>query len=458
MAIDRSKYRKASSEEQQEVNNQMAEREGSGRSEFLKIEEGVNVIRIFPASSKAKKTLFMYPSVTTYLPILVDEKDDKGNKTGKRVEKKRPVFNAKVHGGLDRDIVEEYIDAAKEKFLSQYEDKKDAYKQLEVCTNFKTGIRYSTAWVCFARKKKGSKFEYGRLSLSNGIKKQLDNLSLRQGESGEAIVVDLCSDPDTGKAIQIIYDSKSEDPKAKYKVNLLFEEDAPLSDEELEWLEDQPETLEDLYTNCYKKSDFEIQIEGLKRFDKVNKIGVFETPSFQSVIESIAKEVEKLGSSKKDDKKKSKDEKKSSKKDKDENDSEEIEIPEVLNDLDKSSLKELINKLELETEYKVTIPPTKLKKAILVELIEKYDLDVDDLESQISDLIEQAFSDENEDNSSENKSENNSSEDNNSNEEENNSEEENQSENESENESEQEEEKPKKSGLLEKYKNKKGKK
>ena len=83
----------------------------------------------------------------------------------------------------------------------------------------------------------------------------------------------------------------AEEAKARNKINILFEEDFVLSDEELEMLESW-DSLESLYTNSYKKSDFEKQVKGLQRFDKDNKLNIFDSPAFQSILESAKAEVE----------------------------------------------------------------------------------------------------------------------------------------------------------------------
>ena len=100
----------------QKAEEMKAREQSSERATFLKVEPGINKFRIFPAPIKAESSLFCFPKVTSFLPLLVDEYDDNGNKTGKQVEKRKAVFNAKVHGGLEIDIVEAYIDAAREKF------------------------------------------------------------------------------------------------------------------------------------------------------------------------------------------------------------------------------------------------------------------------------------------------------------------------------------------------------
>lgn len=394
---DRSKYRKASEEEMAKQKEAMAARfeSNSDRATFLKVEPGINKFRIFPAPLKAKSSLFCFPKVTSFLPLLVDKYED-GKKTGEQEVKRRAVFNAKVHGGLEIDIVESYIEAAKEKFSALCKDKKELYKKLKPLTDWKTGIKPSSAYICYAIKYTGDgqNKQYGRLQLTDGVKKQLDSLCLREGKSGAPIVVDLFSDPDSGKPFQWNSNPNAEDAKARNKINILFEEDFPLTDEELEMLESW-DSLESLYTNSYKKSDFEKQVKGLQRFDKDNKLNIFESPAFQSILESAKAEVEEKIADESDEdnenENEEKEQKNSSKKSvkKEESEEEDI-IPEILEEMDKKTLMSIPGILEIEVEgIKITTPPSKMRRLIKDAMVAVYELEGDneEINSQITDIL-----------------------------------------------------------------------
>ena len=396
---DRSKYRKASSEEMTQQVEQMAARSenSSDRALFLKVEPGINKFRIFPAPLKAESSLFCFPKVTSFLPLLVDEYKD-GQKTGNQIVKRSAVFNAKVHGNLEIDIVEAYIEAAKEKFSALCKDKKELYKKLTPLTDWKTGIKPSSAYICYAIKYTGNgqNKQYGRLQLTDGVKKQLDSLCLREGKSGAPIVVDLFSDPDSGKPFQWSSNPNAEDAKARNKINILFEEEFPLSDEELEMLESW-DSLESLYTNSYKKSDFEKQVKGLQRFDKDNKLNIFDSPAFQSVLESAKAEVEeKLADKEENDndneveKETATEKKQSPKKKVEESEEEEDTIPEILEEMDKKTLMSIPSILEIEIEgIKTTTPPSKMRRLLKDAIVETYELEGsnEEINSSITDIL-----------------------------------------------------------------------
>lgn len=391
MAIDRSKYKKASSEEMAQKAEEMKAREQSSNSAtFLKVEPGINKFRIFPAPLKAESSLFCFPKVTSFLPLLVDEYDSNGNKTGKQVEKRKAIFNAKVHGGLNIDVVESYIEAAREKYSATIKDKKELLNKLKPITDWKTGIKPSSSWICYACKYtgEGKNKVYGRLQLTDGVKKQLDALCLREGEMGKPIVVDSFSDPDKGKPFQWVSNPNAEDIKSRNKVNILFEEDMPLTDEELEMLEGW-DSLESLYVNSYTKDDFKKQLEGLQRFDKNLKLNIFDSPSFQSIIESARVEVEEYCGSDSSDTDTNESENTSSK----EEVEEENTIPDVLEEMDKKTLMSLPKILELNLDLKMTTPPSKLRRIIKDAIIEVYELEGnnEEINSSITDIIESSL-------------------------------------------------------------------
>ena len=383
--VDRSKYKKASPEEIAQQAEAMAVRAGktSERATFLKIEPGINKFRIFPAPLKAKSSLFCFPKVTSFLPLVVDKYDSEGKKTGETEVKRRAVFNAKVHGGLEIDIVEAYIEVAKEKFSAICKDKKELYKKLTPLIDWKVGIKPSSSYICYAIKYTGNgqNKQYGRLQLTDGVKKQLDSLCLREGKSGAPIVVDLFSDPDSGKPFQWNSNPNAEDAKARNKVNILFEEDFPLSDEELEMLESW-DSLESLYTNSYKRSDFEKQVKGLQRFDKDNKLNIFDSPAFQSILELAKAEVEEKipeegdNSNEEEEQEEKPVKKVVSKKKIEESVEKEDTIPEILEEMDKKTLLSIPNILEIEVEgVKITTSPSKIRRLLKDAMVKTYELE-----------------------------------------------------------------------------------
>lgn len=449
--IDRSKYRSSDSEEMQRVSEEMKAREiSSNRGDFLKVEGGLNTFRLFPAPLKAKSSLFLFPKVTSFLPFMVDEFDDKGNKTGKQVEKRKAIFNAKVHGGMEFDIVEEYIAAVTEMYSATIKDKKKLLEKIKPLTDFRKGIKPSSAWICYAYKLVDKKKIYGRLQLTDGVKKQMDTLCLREGEAGKPMVVDLFSNPDTGKMIQWASDPNNEDMKKRNQITMIFERDAILEDEELEMLEEW-DSLESLYTNSYTHSDFEKQLKGLQLYDSKNDLNVFESTSFQSIIEKCKEEVIRvLGPESDEDKENSSSSttKVKSSTSTSSSATKDSSIPVILQEMDKKTLIELSKTLELEVDIKNTTTPSKIRTMIKEALVSQYELEGSDEEinEAILDIIESALNDEGGESEEDSNEEENSSVDENENSE--------QNEEENSEESEETSNAPKRSSLLDKYRKK----
>lgn len=449
--IDRSKYRSSDSEEMQRVSEEMKAREiSSNRGDFLKVEGGLNTFRLFPAPLKAKSSLFLFPKVTSFLPFMVDEFDDKGNKTGKQVEKRKAIFNAKVHGGMEFDIVEEYIAAVTEMYSATIKDKKKLLEKIKPLTDFRKGIKPSSAWICYAYKLVDKKKIYGRLQLTDGVKKQMDTLCLREGEAGKPMVVDLFSNPDTGKMIQWASDPNNEDMKKRNQITMIFERDAILEDEELEMLEEW-DSLESLYTNSYTHSDFEKQLKGLQLYDSKNDLNVFESTSFQSIIEKCKEEVIRvLGPESDEDKENSSSSttKVKSSTSTSSSATKDSSIPVILQEMDKKTLIKLSKTLELEVDIKNTTTPSKIRTMIKEALVSQYELEGSDEEinEAILDIIESALNDEGGESEEDSNEEENSSVDENENSE--------QNEEENSEESEETSNAPKRSSLLDKYRKK----
>jgi hypothetical protein len=254
---------------------------------WLSISAGANKFRIFPAHEGTKGNLFIFPKAVSWLPqeVKVIDKDDKDKK--ERIEiKNRPIFNSKVHGGTAMDLVEEYVKFATKHFTEEIADKKDLEKKLEPILNWKTGIKPKTSWVCYANEMKidGTK-EFGKLEFPNSVREQLNTLSATE-DADQSITVDPFTHPDNGKAILIKYDPNNTDAKKKYATSLLWQNNWALTDEELEEF-DKVEKLENLFKNCFKRSDFEKQMKGLEIFDAKNKFNIFSFDAFLDIVEKI---------------------------------------------------------------------------------------------------------------------------------------------------------------------------
>lgn len=279
--FDRSKFKAAKvadlKEQKQEAEALMPQ-SNSTRPEYISLEKGENIIRIFPPHPGGKS--YVQQKCVHWLPFIVDEKDDKGKVTGQK-DTKRPIFNARIHAGSSKDVIEEYIAAARR--LVE-EDKKltaeEIKKKIDLLYNFKRGEKVSGnySWVIYGKvtNSKGTKF--GRIELKTSIKNRLDDISTSENAS-DPMKIDPFTDPDSGFAIKVTYNPDADKAQDYYKTEFLTKDYVPvvvkLTDEELEHFS-KMDSLHDMLVNSYKAKNFEKAIEGLELYDKKNGFGVFD--------------------------------------------------------------------------------------------------------------------------------------------------------------------------------------
>ncbi|HNQ19960.1 MAG TPA: hypothetical protein PKI46_02745, partial [Bacteroidales bacterium] len=287
MATDRSQFKAtsvASMKQQDKAVQQLVHDKGE-RTPWLKIDDGTNKFRIMPAHPDS--TSFAYPCGRWWL-----QRDISYEKEGKTIteRKKRPVFNAKIHGSAQKDIVEEYIKFAIKVLTDEISDGDELQKRIQSLTHWKTGLNLKPEWIVYAQKyaTNGQK-EFGLLSFPNGVKNKLNELAISEDDVNNPITTDPFTDVDNGKAIIIKYDKTEKQAKDVYKVNLHWQGNYALSDKELDEFA-KFDSLNKLYHNVYKRKDFDIAVEGLRIFDEENEVGVFEHDEFIELVENMREE------------------------------------------------------------------------------------------------------------------------------------------------------------------------
>lgn len=287
--FDRSKFKATQTskmkEQQKEAEETLGQGKGGNRANFLKLVHGKNKVRILPGHPGSDS--FCYPRTTHYLNVLVKYKKD-----GKDVEeiKPKPIFNAKIHGGLSEDPIDAYIDMAYKIAFDEIPDEKERAKFLAPITNFKTGIKAKTRWVVYAIMMNGDERELGRLDLPVTVKEKLNEMAVDADEDEGVIQTDPFTDPDEGHCVTITYNKDAEKPGDYYKATLDYKKATPVTDEELDWLSEQP-TLESMLVDSYSMKDFDMAIEGLKRFDEENEFNIFSHDEFLDKLEKLAENV-----------------------------------------------------------------------------------------------------------------------------------------------------------------------
>lgn len=295
-------------EVQKKEAQEMLHHKEKGFSDFLKLKKGINKLKLFPAhivydaENKPVFKPFMMPKGVHWLPLNVwkdEKKQTWRNPTEEQIKEKKlvqtesrmPVFNARIHGIADADLVETYIKVCDRVIKSKAEsiaDKAEKQKVLDlfkIVTNYKSGIPLQTSWIAYAKDDEG---HYGRFEATNGGRDQLNAFSLRKGISNEPIITDIYSHPLTGKPFSITYNPDSEDKKKTYIYTLLFDEVMPITEEEMKlFVEATP--LDEIYgKNAFKRIDLMKQFQGLENFDRLHSIGAFMDSELQDTFTKLS--------------------------------------------------------------------------------------------------------------------------------------------------------------------------
>lgn len=277
--------------------------EKDGRVGFLEVEDGRNVFRIMPSHPNDKIGSPYLPCRRTMLECEVEVYKD-GEATGKTEVKNKYIFVATQHGGLEKDPIELYIEYARKRAEDEFSEKADRQKFLAPITGWKSkdgkwnwGIIPSTSFVCYAVKNG----KLGRLELWESWVKEMDKLSISE-DPDDVMQVDPFSDPEEGAPL-IITKEKNDKGKMEY----IISKDEPsrtkreswedffmrtrVSDEHLtELLEQKP--LSEMYgKDVYTTRDFDLALDGLRRFDEKNKLNIFDNEEFLEELEKIQSKV-----------------------------------------------------------------------------------------------------------------------------------------------------------------------
>lgn len=255
------------------------------RQTYLSIEAGMNKFRIFPAHNGSDT--FVYPYSRWWIEREIQYTKDDGTEVNE--VKKKPVWNARIHGGVKKDVVEEYVKFVSKLILDEYSDEKLAKEQIAKLTHWKTGLNCKHDWVAWAKKISGTASEFGLWTFSNAVKNKLNDLTIMD-ESDDVISTDPFTDVDSGKAVIIKYDDgKNTQPSDRYKANIDFNKDYSLSDAEITEFMKQ-EGLKKMFSRNYKRRDFDLAVKSLQYFDKINKYGAFDLPEWIQIVEELQSE------------------------------------------------------------------------------------------------------------------------------------------------------------------------
>lgn len=308
-------------EEVSTITNQYNDDDQGGKVKKKAIrEDGSYVIRLFPAHPVEGATA-TEPKVIYFVPGYVNKKDADGkwikgaDGQYEKEMKVRPVFNSKVHGEADFDLVDTYISLVKRKADQLYPDPKDIEQKkrylLPINGSFTPGSKYKginpiRTFLFYGEliTSSGDR-EFYEFEVKPSVYKQLQKIAAIEG-SDEVVGTDGCfTDPIDGRPFKIIVDSvasrQASDPSLYYSVSILNETEKikdvsgrtinalkqyPISEEKLDWFADEVEPLVN-YRTIFKHTDLKIQLEGLQLFDEEHGFGVLDEDEFKEVYKYL---------------------------------------------------------------------------------------------------------------------------------------------------------------------------
>jgi len=271
----------------------------SNRPGFHTIVEGRNFRRIAPAHHLGEPAYRAKSTVS--LECEVPEYDGEGNPTGKKEVKKKQIFIATQHSTiLTEDPIVMYIDAVKKLADDKYKDQKERASFLAPITGWRGkdtkwnwGIKPTIDYVCYCWDEKGV---LGREQLYPGMLEDMKKVSINRNDDNKEIVPDIFTKLDDGYPL-IITKQKKEKGGFEYIIGCdmpseskretwdqFFDRHRVTDEQLIDFME--KESLADLYKNVYTMRDFNMAVDGLQRFDKANKYGIFDND--QDFLDDLA--------------------------------------------------------------------------------------------------------------------------------------------------------------------------
>lgn len=270
-----------------------------------KIEMGENVYRVAPHHEPGENPYV--PVYSTFLEVEKDEYSD-GEKTGKKVLGKKPVFLASVHGPKDdkgnsiikKDIVEIYITKTLDYVDENVQDDKEKKKILGFINGYRDrdgkfvgGIKPSLKYCCLAW---DDKWELSELHITNKMLEDMNRESMKEN-ADEEIATDVFSKIEQCSPL-VLDKTKNAKDRIEYKVSAKgpkkgqdwndFWDEYNITESLLEELHAE-KSLDDRFVEVYTMKDFMIAMEGLKNVDDKIGLGILDSciDEFEKVAELV---------------------------------------------------------------------------------------------------------------------------------------------------------------------------
>lgn len=308
MSFDRSKYKKQVSID--EVDDDLKKAQATmknpafgsqgGRASFYSVnKEGRYELRVLPSVNGGKPYI---SRKVVKLPIECPIYDKDGKDTGKKEVRQKDIFTSDVHSDRmeGKDAVMIYLDFVYA-LANDIQDSDEKKKFLAPVTGYFNkqkqwvwGISPNLNYVCYVYV--GG--EIHRFDIRPQWWKKMKSISLERSNDN-VINIDIFSDCDEGYPL-IINTTLNEKNKTQFDISCGlpdankrenwddFFERVRVPDSVLQELEELP-SLEDQYKDVFSRKDWDMQIEGLERFDKQNGFKIFQNDEFLNALEELEK-------------------------------------------------------------------------------------------------------------------------------------------------------------------------
>lgn len=308
MSFDRSKYKKQVSID--EVDDDLKKAQATmknpafgnqgGRASFYSVnKEGRYELRVLPSVNGGKPYI---SRKVVKLPIECPIYDKEGNDTGKKEVRQKDIFTSDVHSDkmAGKDAVMIYLDFVYA-LANDIQDSDEKKKFLAPITGYFNrqkqwvwGISPNLNYVCYVYVED----EIHRFDIRPQWWKKMKSISLERSNDN-VINIDIFSDCDEGYPL-IINTTLNEKGKSQFDISCGlpdankrenwddFFERVRVPDSVLQELEELP-SLEDRYKDVFSRKDWDMQIEGLERFDKQNGFEIFQNDEFLNALEELEK-------------------------------------------------------------------------------------------------------------------------------------------------------------------------
>ena len=305
--FDRSAFKtsKSLAQQEKELANKLPS-SSKGSTDKIEIEEGENYIRFYPVHPGVD-SYFILPRMVHFLEIEGPKWEDgemvkDGDDNPVMEVRKRTVYNSRIHGGTEKDIVDEYIKFVQKIADETYGNDKKKKREFMKFVNgynekgkFHGGIKGTLDYVGYAgqiNKDTLQETKFGLVSLKKSVREGMLAKSNTEA-ADEGIQTDPFTDPDDGFITLITKDSEAgkKDPGKYYSVDFYSKNWIPVKcplPEGFEARYEDMKPLTELFENVYTAKTFEKAMDGLQRFDAEHGYGVFEYDEFLDTCEEIS--------------------------------------------------------------------------------------------------------------------------------------------------------------------------